>query len=699
MRFAKTVILIIFAAILALCMFDESDAKPAPGSSGTDDIIFQTVEGNLRWQNGISTQRGKAVFQAVFPSGKFPKEIEWSWTGSGQAWASVEYSDKNQIYYVMEGSKAPEIKRKTYIDQNGVPRVIVPKILALPQGHISIDLLRDYQDYCGSKEVDVCDLKFGIVAEGEVEIKDFAVLDYAAKKAAAKPSEEVQKEIYLKVQLPQGNDGDCYLVEGLELPVEVQVRTLLKANATGNLTVTFPETVKVTKYEPQRMILVKDHILRIPLAMGAGYAEESFIISVTGSGPGRMVLKAQLNDNTEVLERDIACPDLSSIRSNINLLDEGVYPIERQFKKVTIKKELKNYIKVREDVFSVLHKLFGSEESFDEPAGMVCGVLENASNFNLPLHIRFAVIDNKGKEISYFRGEHIQREAGDDAPVPETVIGIGAHDTKDLKMPIYADIYSVKPGTYHGVVNVSLFGAESVISSRDIEFCVEKESQVKTLVSALAVVLSLVSVCLLALNQRKWIKSLRTSQIIIIALFTAAKFSIVDIPWFIFGDVTRAVFGPLGPFMHIFTGIFWDILNAMFLVALLLMVPKPGVVIISSVVRVILQGVAFGSFNPISILLVLSYSALADILLYMAGFTSGKRPFAECFGIFSLVAVIFAVQHIYSTYTFYYIWMYMYRLFYPDWYININAIVSAIYSALGAILGIYLGNKLKRVIE
>ncbi|AEG15749.1 hypothetical protein Desku_2210 [Desulfofundulus kuznetsovii DSM 6115] len=698
MRFAKTVILIILAAIVALCVFDESDAKPAPGSRA-DDIIFQTVEGNLRWQNGISTERGRAVFQAVFPPGRFPKEIEWAWAGSGQAWVSVEYSDKNQICYVMEGSKVPEIKRKTYIDQNGVPRIIVPKILLLPQGKISIDLLRDYQDYCGSKEVDVCDLKFGIVAEGEVEIKDFAVLDYAAKKAAVKPSDEVQKEIYLRVQLPQGNDGDCYLVKGLELPVEVQVRTLLKANATGNLTITFPESVKVTKYDPQRIALVKDHILRIPLVMGAGYAEESFIISVIGSGPGRMALKAELNDDTEVLERDIACPDLSSIQSNIKLLDEGVYPVKREFRKITIKKELKNYIKVREDVFSVLHKLFGSEESFDEPAGMVCGVLENTNNLNLPLHVKFAVIDNEGKEILYFRGEHIKREEGNDAPVPETVIGVGAHDTKDFKMPVYADIYSVKPGTYHGVVRVSLFGAESVVSTRDFEFCVEKESQVKTLVSALAVVLSLVSVCLLAFNQRKWIKSLRTSHIIIIALFTAAKFSIVDIPWFIFGDVTRAAFGPLGPFMHIFTGIFWDILNAMFLVALLSVVPKPGVVIISSVVRVILQGVAFGSFNPISILLVLSYSALADMLLYVAGFTSGKRLFTECFGVFSLVAVIFAVQHIYSTYTFYYIWMYMYRLFYPDWYININAIVSAIYSALGAILGIYLGNKLKRVIE
>lgn len=698
MRIVKTVTLMVLAAILALCAFSKSYARPAPGLEPSD-LTFQTVEGNLRWQGGISAERGQAVFQAVFPTGKFPRKIEWAWAGSGQAWVFVEYSDKNQICYVMEGSKVPEVKRKTYIDQNGVPRIIVPKILALPQGRVSIDLLQDYRIYCGSQEVEVCDLRVGIVAEGGVEVKDFAVLDYATKRVDAKPADEVQKEIYLKVQLPQGNDGDCYLVEGLELPVEVKVRTLLKANATGNLTIIFPETVRVTKYDPQRMTLVKGHILRIPLAMGAGYAEESFIISVIGSGPGRMALKAELNDHTEVLERDIACLDFSSIQSSINLSDVGVYPIMREFRKITIKKELKNYIKVREDVFSVLHKWFGSEESFDEPAGMVCGVLENTSHFNLPLHVRFVVIDKEGREIPYFRGEHIKREAGDDAPVPETVIGVGAHDTKDFKMPVYADIYSVKPGTYHGRVKVSLFGADSTVSVQDFEFCVEKESQVKTLVSALAVVLSLVSVCLLALNQRKWIKSLRTSQVIIIALFTAAKFSIVDIPWFVFGDVIRAVFGPLGPFMHIFTGIFWDILNAMFLVALLSVVPKPGVVIISSVVRVILQGVAFGSFNPVSILLVLSYSALADMLLYVTGFTSGRRLFTECFAVFSLVAVIFAVQHIYSTYTFYYIWMYMYRLFYPDWYININAIVSAIYSALGAILGIYLGNKLKRVIE
>jgi ABC-type thiamin/hydroxymethylpyrimidine transport system permease subunit len=203
----------------------------------------------------------------------------------------------------------------------------------------------------------------------------------------------------------------------------------------------------------------------------------------------------------------------------------------------------------------------------------------------------------------------------------------------------------------------------------------------------------------MACKHKRWIKQLKTSEIILIALFTAVQFSIVDIPWFVFGDVLRAVLGPLGPFMSIVTGIFYDILQAMFLVALIVLVPKPGVVIISAIVRIILQGIAFGTFNPITILLMLSYAFLADVLLNFSGFTGGKKIFTESWPTFCVLGIIFALQHIYSTYTFYYIWMYIYRLFYPDWYINVNAVVSVVYSVLGAVMGVYLGNKLRRVVE
>jgi ABC-type thiamin/hydroxymethylpyrimidine transport system permease subunit len=407
----------------------------------------------------------------------------------------------------------------------------------------------------------------------------------------------------------------------------------------------------------EKIRLVDGHTLLMPLTMGPGYAEESFIILAKASGGGKVEVQVRLGDKTEIVKGDMACPDLESIRSSFRLVDEGVYPIRHQAHKVSIKRELKNYIKVKEDIFSTFHRLFGEEESYDKPAGMVCGILENNTKFNLPLRVKFSVLDESGKEIPYFRGEHIQREEAGAPPVPEAIIGVGAAAARDFEVPLFADVYSVKPGIYRGMLTVSFFGTNTDIAVREFNLHVEKESQIQIITGLVAVFLSLVSLLLVAFYHKKWIGRLKTSEIILIALFTAVKFSIVDIPWFIFGDVIRAALGPLGPFMHIFTGIFWDIINAMFLVTLVLLVPKPGVVIISSVVRIILHSVAFGTFNPITVLLMLSYAVLADALLYVTGFTSGKRAFKECFMTFTILGVIFIIKHIYSTYTFYYIWI------------------------------------------
>lgn len=689
--------LVIILLLFSLNYVTDAESTTAAGTSGAS---FKTIEGDLRWNDGISVDKGHAVFQLIIQEDKFPKKLKWSWHGNGQVWASVEYADKNVIYYVMEGSAVPQVDKTTFIDQNGVPRIIVPTMLELPQGLISVDLLEDYRRYYGKNEIAVEKVRFGVTAANRTEIRDFKIEEYAQKRVTGKESNiDLQKRIHLRVQIPQGNDGNFYLVKGVEFPIEVGVRALLDDKKEGSLTVTLPETVKVTSYDTEKIKLVDDHTLLMPLTMGPGYAEESLVVLAQASGPGRVVVKAGLGDKTETIKGDMACQDLENIQSSLHLLDEGVYPIQQSAHKVTLKKELKNYIKVKEDIFSTFHKLFGAKESYDEPAGMVCGILQNDTNLNLPLHIKFSVLDKNGEEISYFRGEHIQREGADAPPVPETVIGVAAAAARDFKVPLFADVYSIKPGIYRGMLKVSFFGTDADIVVREFDLHVEKESQIQIITGLVAVFLSLVSLLLLAFNHKKWVGRLKTSEIILIALFTAVKFSIVDIPWCIFGDVIRAVLGPLGPFMHIFTGIFWDIINAMFLVALVLLVPKPGVIIISSVVRIVLHGVAFGTFNPITVLLMLSYAFLADALLYLTGFTSGKRTFKECIKTFSILGVIFAVKHIYSTYTFYYIWMYLYRLFYPDWYINVNALVSAVYSALGAILGVYLGNKLKRVIE
>ncbi len=688
------ILLPVIMALVHLSLF------PFAAVAGASGVIFKTLEGDLRWQDGVSIAKGHAVFQLEMEEDRFPKKLSWFWQGAGQVWACVEYADHNVVYYVMEGSEAPRVDKTTFIDKNGVPRVIVPTLVELSQGPVLIDLVEDYQRYYGKREVSVKSVQFVINAHGRTEIRDFKIVDYAPKRTTVRESDVgLQRNIYLQVQIPQGNKGDFYLVKGLEFPLQVEVRALLDNKQEGSLTVSLPETVEVTSYDAEKIKLIDAHTLIMPLTMGPGYAEESFIVLARASGAGKVKVQARIGDNIETIEQEMPCPDLKSIQNALHLVDEGVYPIQHQAHEVSIKKELRNYIKVKEDVFSVFHRLFGEEESFDKPAGMVCGVLENKTSFNLPLRVKFSVLDENGKEIPYFRGEHLQREEVGPPPVPEAIIGVDAGATRDFQAPLFADVYSVKPGLYKGVLKVSFLGSDSDIIVRQLDLHVEKQSQIQIITGLVAIVLSVSGLFLLAFGHKRWIGQLKTSEIILIALFTAVKFSIVDIPWFIFGDVTRAGLGPLGPFMHIFTGIFWDIINAMFLVTLVLLVSKPGVVLISSVVRIILQGVAFGTFNPVTVLLMLSYALIADGLLYFTGFTSGRRAFKKSLETFSILSGIFILKHVYSTYTFYYVWMYLYRLFYPDWYINVNAVVSAAYSALGAILGVYLGDKLKQVIE
>ncbi|MCR4441771.1 MAG: hypothetical protein QHH10_06465 [Peptococcaceae bacterium] len=687
---------------LCLALSGIAGARPAAQAvpvGPSRNVSFDTVEGDLRWDNGVSVNKGRAVFQLAVQEDAHPRKLKWAWRGAGQVWAMAEYTDKNVIYYIMKGSEPPKADKVTFIDQNGVPRIMVPTVLELPQGTVLVDLLEDYRRYYGQKEVGVENVRIGLNAADFTEIKDFMIEEYAKQPNPGRGNGAgLPTGIHLQLQVPQGNDKDFYLIKGVESPIQVMVRAFLDKSQKGELTVTLPETVTIISYDDAKLKLVEGHTLLMPLAMGPGYAEESFAVTVKGSGPGRVVAQARLGDETQRVDKDMACPELESISGSIRLRKEGVYPVQHSSHKVTLKKELKNYVKVKEDVFSSFHKLFGAEEEYDKPAGMACGVLENGTSYNLLLRVKLSVLDANWQEIPCFRGEHFQREGGTEAPpVPETVISVEAASAQDFKVPLFADAYSVKPGIYPAVLKVSLFGTSTDVVVREFDLHVEKESQIQIITGFLAIVLSLLSVLLMVLKNKSWAGRLKTSEIILIALFAAVKFSIVDVPWFVFGDVIRAVLGPMGPFMHLVTGVFWDIINAMFLVSLVVLISKPGVVIISSAVRIILQGIAFGTFNPVTILLMLSYAFLADALLYFTGFTSQKRAFQERLSTFSVLGVIFAMQHVYSTYTFYYIWMYLYRLFYPNWYINISAIVSAAYSALGAVMGVYLGNRLKRV--
>ncbi len=695
-NFQKKHILSLFLLIIALIFVLNNSSTYAFFDS------FKKINGPDIKDDKILVKKSQGEYSFDIEDDKFPSKVCWSWEGKGQAFLYVEYSDKNIIYYLMGNSEVPNIENITFIDSQGIPRIIVPKVFRIPEGKVTLDFINAYYKYYGNKDVNVEKINFKINTDDSVKVEDFEVLSYKDKihqDECIIQLDDEQKKLYLEIQIPQGNKKDYYLLRDENLPIEISLRALVDKDTEGYIRLIFPRNIKIISCNNENIELVDESSFEIPIYAVKGYNEEKIMITVNLEGSGLFKIQAALGDEVTNISNDIKVIDLETVKSKISLLEEGVYPIQKNTKHdIVLKKELKNNIKIKENVFDWVHRVIGSSEDHDSPAGLISGVFKNHSEYDIPVHVKFSVLDENGEEIIYFRGEHFDKEE-EEKDVPETNIVVKSGDTVNLKMPVFADAYSVKPGKYTGQMKVSFFGSNSEIIVREFDLYVHKESQIQRIIGILAITLSIFCLILLSTKQRKWIIGLKTSEVMLIALFTTVKFALVDVSWFVMGDFIRALLGPLGPFMHIVTGIFWDVINSLFLVALISLVTKPGVVIISTIVRIILKGVAFGTFNPVSLLLMMSYSVIADGFLYLVGFTSGRREVDTNYKVFISLAIIFGIQNCYSTYTFYYIWMYLYRMFYPNWYININATFSIVYSIVGSISGVYLGKKLKKVID
>jgi hypothetical protein len=663
-----------------------------------EDCLFTNVEGEIQWNRGAYLKKESALFKYNMDSKKVPTKMRWNWQGTGEIWMYVKFSDGNIFYYIMEESKVPHIESLSYIDNSGIPRIIVPHTLELPKGNVSLDILEDYHRFCGDNRVSIKEISFNIDTTKKAEIRDFEAADFInIEDSIDEAFIPHNKKIYVNMQIPQGNEGKYYVVENKIMPMEIKLRAMQKKSQTGYFRLSIPQGLEIISYD-EKKLKIEDNIINWAVNTKAGYYEESTIILVKGEKQGALKGEFHLGTEKEELFGTINCLSEEIIKNSIDIMDEGIYPIQYSTHKTTVKKDLKNFIRIKENVWDTIHKILGNHENEEEPAGVAAGVLKNHSGYDIPLRIKFSVVDDYGMEIKEFRGEHLQQEA-ESHQLPELITSILSKNIEEFKLPVYADSLSVKPGIYKGRLQVFLFGTNIEILCRDFQLHVEKEKEIQSIVGINAIILSIISFLMIIFKHKKWLGSVKTSEIILISLFTAVKFSIVDIPYFVLGDLIRALLAPLGPFVQIFTGVFWDIVNPMLLVTLVILVRRPGVVIISTLVRLVLKGIAFGSFNPITILLMLAYAAIADFLFYTIGFTKGKREIESNIKTFIILALIFAVKHIYSTYTFYYIWSYLYRLYYPDWYININAIISVGYAIIGCICGVYLGKKLERVID
>lgn len=416
------------------------------------------------------------------PEEKFPSEVSWNWKGQGQVWACVKYSDKNVIYYLMGDSQVPKVKNFTFIDSNGIPRVIVPKIFRVQEGKVNFNLINSYYKYYGNRVVNVESISFYVNTQDNVKIKDFKLLNYKDK---VSEDESIvingeENKLYIGTHIPQGNTKDCYMIKNKTLPMEFSLRAVVDKDTKGYLKISFPSSINISSISNDKIRFIDKHTLKLPINAVKGYYEEKVMIMASIEQSGTFNIEAVLGNEVKKFSKNIKVIELNEVKNKINVLEEGVYPIQHGNYETTLKKELKNNIKVKQNISDGIHRFIGTDEEYDNPAGLISGIFKNSSEVDIPVHVKFAVLDDKGKEITYFRGEHFDKEE-ELKSVPETNMVVKANSTMDLKMPIFADAYSVKPGKYKGQMKVSFLDLIVILLLKNLIYMYIKSHNFKKL--------------------------------------------------------------------------------------------------------------------------------------------------------------------------------------------------------------------------
>ncbi|BBO89165.1 hypothetical protein [Desulfosarcina ovata] len=345
-----------------------------------------------------------------------------------------------------------------------------------------------------------------------------------------------------------------------------------------------------------------------------------------------------------------------------------------------------------------LGKLLGSGEDDDVlPVSFVAVHMINRADEDAAVLIGWEVLDQTtGQEARGFRisKKFLELHGGGDDRIYSQILA-PAGQAIDFTLPIFADRERVLAGRYVGRVYMKLFGSETMLLSREFALTVRKMSwsSIATTLYAIGVAIA-VGLFLMARHPRL-LRRFKTRWLILIALFGSVKFMVSLVPRVFLNELFN---GLLGPFSGFATGLIREGMTSVFVMALVVLVPLPGVVTLSMLMSMVLICM-MGNFSPVYILFMAVSMSTMEIALYLTGFTREKGDeFTRTKTALLLAALGVGAANAFATFVDYNLLMLLHRLYYAKWFVLANIIVVGfLYSALFAPAGVMLGNRLRRV--
>ncbi|MXV76835.1 hypothetical protein F4X73_15705 [Candidatus Poribacteria bacterium] len=284
-----------------------------------------------------------------------------------------------------------------------------------------------------------------------------------------------------------------------------------------------------------------------------------------------------------------------------------------------------------------------------------------------------------------------------------SLASLPAGDITAISLPIYFHPQSAETGTYERNIAVKVWGSDSTVLNEKRPLHIVVPNRHALYVSGLAVIASCVGLVIILRFHRQFFVRFTTKQLIVIALFGTTVFVTVVVPSTLFLNLIRAVFGP---FSVLVTGLVNETLYYALLTALLIYIggepnkktgehstsqtySQGGVILLVSAVRLLLGGVTFGLFTPMTIIF-----TGTSVLLLEGGFFLVRRRGLLMWG------VVLGICDAIAVYVDFQLSILFYRLFYADWYIWLRIVVEGFaYTFIGVLLGAKLGRGLWKVAD
>ncbi len=359
--------------------------------------------------------------------------------------------------------------------------------------------------------------------------------------------------------------------------------------------------------------------------------------------------------------------------------------------------------KQREDSIYYSRPLFGwlSTLQTDEYTPISYQTVHIRNQIDETIHV---VVTSINREIT--TGEAVrflappdEVNAGTDRSVSFASLAPG--EQTPIPLPIYFHGHLAKAGEYEREIAVKIWGSDTTVLSEKRALHIIVPNRHALFVSGLAILASSIGLVVLLRYHRQFFTRFTTKQLIVIALFGTTIFVAVVVPSTLFLNLSRVI---LGPFSGLLTGLINETLYYALLTALLIYIygsphdkseknlqvsNKGGVILLVSAVRLLLGGITFGLFTPMTII----YTGTSVILLEMGFFFVRRRGLL-------VWALVLGVCDAIAVYVDFQLSILFYRLFFAYWYIVLRIFIEGFaYTFIGVLLGAKLGKGLWKVVD